>query len=123
MTSSPLMTVSAGAVLPTDSQLDEFDIESYLLKHPRQSFYIVVDGSSMEGRGVSHGDILVIDKTLTPHDGSIIIARVGDGFTVKQYDTSLGRLRLVPANAAYSPIEPLEGSILCGVATFVIKRL
>lgn len=118
-----LYSISAGPALPAEDQRDEFDIESYLLNSHTQNFYIIVNGDSMEDHGIHDGDILVVDKLAPPRQGSVVIAQIGAEFTIKQYDTSTGRLRLVPANCAYSPVDPFEGSVLCGVATFVIHRL
>lgn len=119
----PLPLISAGPPFPADLQYDEFDIERYLLQRPSNSFYIQVSGDSMIERGIADGDILVIDKSLPPRKGSIVVAQVDGGFTIKSYDPSNGRLHLVPANGAYLPVEPPEDSLLCGVATFLIKRL
>lgn len=124
MTSLHLPAVSAGNPLPVDNQqCEHFDVEGYLLKQPRSSFYIQVNGDSMTGRGIHDGDILVIDKNLQPHDGSVVVAQIEGDFTIKTYDQRAGRLRLLPANPAYSALEPSEGGLLCGVATFVIHRL
>lgn len=123
MTSLNLPVVSAGSPLPSDEQYEHFDVERYLLQHARNSFYIQVSGDSMIEKGIFDGDILVIDKTLNPHQGSVVVAQIDGGFTIKTYDQRAGCLRLVPANPAHSPLEPSEGCSLCGVATFVIHRL
>lgn len=124
MTSLNLPAVSAGRPFPVDQeQCDHFDVEGYLLQHPKSSFYIQVNGDSMQDRGIHDGDILVVDKTLQPQQGSVVIAQVDGDFTIKTYDSWAGHLRLVPANPAYSPLELSEGCSLCGVATFVIHRL
>lgn len=120
---SQLSAVSAGPSLPTEKQTDEFDVENYLLEHPKTSFYIQVNGDSMIGRGIQDGDILVVDKSAQPQHGSVVIAQVDGGFTLKSYDCADGRLRLVPANPAYSALESSEDASLCGVATFVIHKL
>lgn len=119
---SPLTAVSAGPSLPAETT-EEFDVEGYLLKQPKTSFYILVNGDSMDGQGIHDGDILVVDKSVEPRHGSIVVAQVDGGFTIKTYDYSQGRLRLVPANPAHSALEPSEGGFVCGVATFLIHRL
>jgi SOS-response transcriptional repressor LexA len=53
----------------------------------------------------------------------VVVAQIDGDFTIKTYESQAGRLRLVPANPAYSPLEPSEGCSLCGVATYVIHRL
>lgn len=123
MTSHLLPAVSAASPLPVDEQREHFDVERYLLENPRSSFYIQVEGDSMQDRGIQDGDILVVDKTLQPRQGSVVVAKTDGLLTIKTYDTGAGRLCLVPANSAPLPPEPSEGSPLCGVATFVIHKL
>lgn len=118
-----LSAVSAGPPLPTEEQTDEFNIEDYLLNRPETSFYIRVNGDSMDGRGIHDGDILVVDKSIEPHQGSVVVAQLDGSFTLKTYDCTTGHLRLVPANRAYSSVEASEDARLCGVATFLIHRL
>lgn len=124
MTSLTLPAISAGNPLPVDQkQCEHFDVEGYLLARPKSSFYIQVNGDSMIGRGIHDGDILVVDKSLEPYHGCVVVAQVDGEFTIKAFESQLGHLRLVPANSAYSPLEPSEDCSLCGVATFVIHRL
>lgn len=119
-----LPAVSAGPPLPiSDTQCQHFDVEKYVLQHPRTSFYIEVNGDSLNDRGIHDGDILVIDKAIEPHQGSVVVAQHLGGYTIKVYDLRAGRLRLVPANPLNSALEPSEDTSLCGVATFVIRRL
>lgn len=124
MTSQNLPAVSAGMPLPSEQEpCEHFNVEEYLLQHPKSSFYIQVSGDSMQGKGIFDGDILVVDKTLQPQQDSVVIVQIDGDFTIKSYDSRAGRLRLVPANPAYSALEPPEGCSLCGVATHVIHRL
>lgn len=120
---SSLTAIAAGPPLPADMEQEGFDVEQYLLEHRKASFYIQVNGDSMIERGINDGDILVVDKSVQPRHGSVVVAQVDGGFTIKTYDCAGGRLRLVPANPAYSALESSEDCFLCGVATFVIHRL
>lgn len=124
MNSNRLPAVSAGPPLPiSDNQCQHFDVEKYVLQHPRSSFYIEVNGDSMVDRGIHDGDILVIDKTIEPYQGSVVVAQHLGGYTIKVYDSKAEHLHLVPANPSNSALEPSEDTSLCGVATFVIRRL
>lgn len=123
MTSLLMPAISAGSPMPVDDQCEHFDVEGYLLQHPRSSMYVQVNGDSMTELGIYDGDILVVDTSLSPWQGSVIIAQIEGAFTIKTYDMSTGRLRLVPANPAYSTLEPSDGTALCGVATHVIHKL
>lgn len=84
----------------------------------------------MINAGYHPGDILVIDRSLEPHDGDVVVAwMAGDdeGFTIKELDLSKqkeGIVRLVPYNDAYSPITitPEKKIIIWGVVTYCIHQ-
>ena len=88
----------------------------------------------MIGAGIQDGDLLVVDRSLTPAHGDIIIAAVDGEFTVKTYRTGLkvgkdGRrhrfVALEPANPNYPTITITTGHELLtfGKVTAVIHRL
>ena len=63
----------------------------------------------MTGAGIQSGDILVVDKSLTARDGSIIIAVLDGDFTVKQFRRGRdGSAWLVPANPQFEAINVTE---------------
>lgn len=115
-------SVCAGSPSSIDNG-EIFDLADHLIQHPSDTFYVTVRGSSMDGSGISEGDILVVDRSLEPHQSDIVVARTPDGFTVKRFAQEQGRLRLVPANPDYKTIEIDEDARVCGVATFAIRRL
>ena len=82
------------------------DIACELTSHHDTTFYARVSGASMHDAGLFDGDIIVIDKSLEPHNGDIIIAAVDGEFTVKEFrrdDDNKGGW-LIPHNPAFQPI-------------------
>ena len=57
----------------------------------------------MIGAGISHGDLLVVDRSLNAVHGDIVIAAVAGEFTVKELQTH-PRLQLIPHNPDYAPV-------------------
>ncbi|MEZ2828750.1 translesion error-prone DNA polymerase V autoproteolytic subunit [Serratia liquefaciens] len=101
---------------------DSLDLNKLVVKHPSATYFVRVSGDSMIGAGISHGDLLVVDRSLTAVHGDIVIAAVAGEFTVKELQTH-PRIQLVPHNTDYSPIifqaeEELE---IFGVVTFTLK--
>ena len=74
--------------------------------------------------GIRSGDILVVDRSLEPHDGSIVIACVDREFTVKYLRSDGKTWSLHPANRKYKPIFFSDGMELklFGVVTALIHR-
>ena len=79
-------------------------MNEFLVKHPAATFFVRVVGDSMTLAGINDGDLLVVDRSLRPASGDIIIACIDGEFTVKTYRNDLGGVRLEPANPAYKPI-------------------
>lgn len=116
--------VSAGNPHPTDERGELFDLAGHLIQNPGDTFYVKVAGNSMNESGIFDGDILVVDRAVEPRPQDVVVADAGDGqYTVKQFKRERDRLRLVPSNPAYQPIDITEETRVCGVARFTIHRL
>ena len=81
---------------------DEFDLMPRDMVALNQTFTFNAYGDSMVGAGIDHGDRLEMLSTPVARHGDIVLASVGDGYTVKSYFVDdLGRGWLVPANSKY----------------------
>lgn len=105
---------------------ETIDLNKELVPRPATTFYARVHGDSMKGRGIDDGDLLVIDKSLEPQDGDIVVAFIDGEFTLKtvRFDVKNQCIWLVPANEKYSPIRISEENnfLIWGVLTYNIKR-
>ena len=101
------------------------DITSQIVKNPASTFYAKVSGTSMIDDGIGDGDILVVDKSVTPYNGCIAICFVDGEFTVKRLGREGQDWLLLPANPKYRPIRLTQEDELTiwGVVTYVIKHL
>lgn len=119
-------TVVAGFPSPAEQYAESpLDLNEYLVKHPAASFFVRVAGDSMAGAGISEGDLLVVDRSIRPRDGDIIIASVDGEFTVKTLrEDGGGAVRLEAANPKYRAIELAPGQELdyFGKVTACIHR-
>lgn len=101
------------------------DINRLLVKNPASTFFARVSGDSMEGDGISDGDILVIDKSEEPRDGAIAVCYINGEFTVKRLGINGGDIILLPSNPRYKAIHVHDGDDLTiwGIVRFVIKKV
>ena len=77
-------SVVAGFPSPAEQYMEPpLDLNELLVKHPAATYFVRVSGDSMTGAGINDGDLLVVDRSLRPADGDIIIACVDGDFTVK----------------------------------------
>ncbi len=118
--------VSAGFPSPADDFIDKtLDLNDLVIKHPQATFFVRVSGNSMINAGIKDGDILVIDKSLEPIEGKIVIANVDGEFVLKRIRKKSGKLYLYPENSDFNPIEIKEGMEceIWGVVTYVIHTI
>lgn len=118
-------TVSAGFPSPADDYLEErLDLNKELIRNPSATFYARVRGDSMTLAGISDGDLLVIDKSKTPENGSIVVCLIDGDFTVKRLEKHGNEYYLMPENTKYQPIKikPENSVTIWGVVTYTIKK-
>ncbi len=98
-------SVSAGFPSPAEDDIQEkLDLNDLLIKHPAATYFLRVSGISMTGAGIHHNDILVVDRSIEPSHGKIVIASVNGELTVKRLSIQNKIVQLVAENKAYPPI-------------------
>lgn len=90
---------------PETSPGTPMDITAYLIEHPASSYLVRVRGDSMEWVGIYGGDTVILDRGRTPRDGDIVIASLDGEVTLKTLEKTKTKIRLLPANSKYTPIE------------------
>ena len=121
-----LSGVSAGFPSPADDYLDRrLDLNEHLIKNPAATFFVRVAGDSMTGAGINDDDMLIVDRSLEPANGNIVIAVINGELAVKRLLKKNGNCQLVAENQHYPPLEinedtPLE---IWGVVTYAIHSL
>lgn len=121
-----LCAVAAGFPSPAESTVEgEFDLNELLIKHPAATFFVRASGSSMINAGIFDNDILVVDKSLEPTSGKVVVVALNGELTVKRLMKEGKKIILMPENEAYPNVEIEEGSELhiWGVVTNVIHAV
>ncbi len=128
-TKIPLMSSrpQAGFPAPGDDQIEKvLDINDFVVKHPAATFFVRVEGDSMEGAGIFSGDVLVVDRSITPRDGHIVVAAVYGEMVVKRLCAIGNTHVLASENEQYAPITVtgnddcfIWGVVVGSVRTFV----
>jgi DNA polymerase V len=118
--------IPAGFPSPADDFLEkELDLNELLVRNPAATFLVRVRGESMKNAGIFDGDIIVVDRTVEPDDGKVVLGVLNGEFTVKRIDKKNGRLFLMPENPKFDPIEINEAMEfhVWGVVTYCLHRL
>jgi DNA polymerase V len=115
--------VAAGFPSPAEDHIeDHMDLNTYLIKNPPATFLVRASGTSMINAGIHDNDLLVVDRSLEPIHGRIVIAAVNSELTVKRLYKKEGVLFLMPENDQFKPIPLLLDAdvVIWGVVTAVI---
>lgn len=96
---------AAGFSIPGDDFIDDYlNINELLIDNPSATFFVKVSGDSMEGAKIFSGDILVVDRSVIPTSGNIVVAAVFGEMVVKRLDISAKGAFLNSENEGYEPI-------------------
>lgn len=117
--------VCAGFPSPADDYFQSrIDLNRELIRNPDATFGIWIRGDSMRDDGIDDGDFVLVDRSLEPINGAVAVCVLNQDFTVKRIERRGKRIRLLPSNAAFEPIEIQEGDELTiwGIVTYVIKK-
>jgi DNA polymerase V len=99
----------AGFPAPGDDQVENvLDINDLVVHNPASTFFVRVEGDSMEGAGIFSGDVLVVDRSIDAKDGRIVVAAVNGEMLVKRLAKMEGRQVLLSENDQYAPVHPGE---------------
>lgn len=81
------------------------DLARLLIRDPQRSLLLRVCGESMRDAGIRHGDLLVVERDRQARAGAIVVARLGERFTLKRLQWRRGRCWLEAAHPAYPPLD------------------
>lgn len=121
-----LCRVPAGFPSPAqDHAQRRIDLNDVLVLNPLSTFLFNVEGDSMSGAGIWDGDKLVVDRSIEPKHGLIVLACVDGEFTVKRLYRRAGVVKLVAANPAYPPIvfADAQEMTVWGVVTWNLRQV
>ena len=101
------------------------DVNDYLVRHRAASFYFTVDGDSMSGAGILHGDRVLVDRAVTPRHGHIVVAILDNVYTLKRFLRRGDGIELRAENPAYPSrhVRQEETLQVWGVVVGVVRKL
>lgn len=100
------LAVPAGFPSPAQDYFDgRLDLNAHLIHDITSTYLVRVSGDSMQGAGISDGDELVVDRSLAPVDGNVVVAVLDGELTVKRLRLIGGVVRLAAENPDYPDIE------------------
>lgn len=120
-----LATVEAGFPSPAEDYVEaRLDLNKLLIKHPAATFFVRVQGHSMRDANIHDGDVIVVDRALTPTCGKIVVAVLNGEFTLKRIKIEKESLFLLPENPDFKPIRITSEMDfeIWGVVTYIVHK-
>lgn len=99
--------VAAGLPIGADLRSDDYVLLDRALFSPAPNYLLKVQGDSMVDEGIFEGDLIGVYRTSEARSGQIVVARIDDEITVKLLKIGKDRIRLMPRNPSYAPIDVL----------------
>ena len=119
-------SVSAGFPSPADDYSEEsIDLNDHLIRNPFSTFFLRIKGESMINSGIHDKDLVIVDKSLIPRPGNVVIAMIDGEFTVKRFSIKDNKFYLKAENINYPDFnfEDHNDIQIWGVVTYSIHAL
>ena len=116
--------VAAGFPSPAEDHIEAtLSLDELCIRHPASTFLLRAGGDSMQG-AIMDGDVLVVDRSIEPRPGMIVVATINGGFTCKRLAIEGDRPVLRAENPRYPDIRLAAGEELevFGVVVAAVRR-
>lgn len=105
--------------------MPRIDLNEQLVQNRPDTFYLKVHTNCMAGAGIHAGDMLIVDRSLQPSSGKVVIAVLDGELLVRYYERHGSNVQLVPATPTLAPLD-VNGAArfsVWGVVTYVIRKV
>lgn len=101
------------------------DLNEQLIRNKAATFFMKVSGNSMIKAGIFDGDIVIVDRSITPKNGTIVIAVIDGEMLIRRMEKTFNKMRLVAENDQFTTIDVSEyhDFKIWGVVTCMIRNM
>jgi DNA polymerase V len=101
------------------------DLNEQLVRNKPATFFMRVRGEAMIGAGIHDGDVVIVDRSLKPDSGKVVIASLNGEMLIRRLEKTFNKVRLIPETGklATIDIDPYAEFSVWGVVTYVIHAL
>jgi len=117
---------ATGFTAATDDYAERgIDLNEQLVRNKPATFFMRVRGDAMVGAGIFDGDVVVVDRSLNPASGRVVIATLNGEMLIRRFEKTFNRVRLVPETPRLAAIDvdPDADFSVWGVVTYAIHAL
>lgn len=105
--------VAAGFPSPADDFIEEeIDLQRLLIVNRPATYLVRVAGDSMVAKGLFDGDLAVVDRSLEPQNGDVVMVDVDGERSFKVWQRQARRVTLSFANPRYPTFALSPGAVI-----------
>lgn len=114
--------VSAGFPSPADGFIESrLDLNEHCIRNPTATYFARIEGDGWSGLNLSAGDQLIVDRSLCPVQGSLVVADLDGKRTLFRAEKTHGFLELIDGNEMR--YGPEWNAAIWGVVTYIIRKV
>ena len=81
------------------------DLNEQLVRNKPATFFMRVRGDAMTGAGIHDGDIVIVDRSLKPASGKVVIAVLNGEMLIRRLEKTFNKIRLLPETSKLAAID------------------
>lgn len=119
--------IKAGFPSPAEDAREKLDLVKLLVRHSASTFFFRIDGVSMVDADMDEGDIIIVDRSVSPFNGCKAVCFIDGEYTVKRVEINGTEALLLPCNEKNTKYKPIHVGgdndfLIWGVVTWIIKK-
>ena len=107
--------------LAGEGELEDLNIDAYLVRDQHNTTLIRVKGDSMIDAGIREEDIVIVERRMNATVGQIVVANIEGEFTLKRLVRERGQIRLRAENPKYAALRLRDDFQIFGVVVGLIR--
>ena len=105
-----------------DYQDSELNLHTWLVRRPNATQFVFAENDALQSEGILEGALLIVDHSISPRDGDIVIAAVHGEFLLRILRKTGGGFALCTTSPRYPDVEMTEEDEVWGVVTAAVNR-
>ena len=98
---------------------DQESLSSCLVKNPEETVFCIAEDDTMKASGIDGGDLLIVDRSADPQNGSMVVVHTADGYSIRKFLPASE----VPQGEPNLFVSPHSNWRLLGVIVYVVKNI
>ena len=105
-----------------DYRDSDLNLHTWLVRRPSATQFVFAESPALRERGINEGALLVVDHSLRPRDGDIVVAAVRGEFLLRAVRRAGERVVLYATAPGYPEVEMSEDDEIWGVVVAAVNR-